>query len=277
MKSTKYDHEWRSLRAAAAGMRRLGSGSPPLHRFRIGLEFAISGHRDVDQMIAHHAGMAKSLGEQLGLPEEVLAALAGAYETWDGRGWPDGVRGDEVPLASRLAMLAEFVEVAHRVGGVEAARTLARKRAGTQVDPALARVMDEEAELILSGLDYVVTWDAVIGSEPALALVLSGGRFDAALLAVANFMDLKSPYTLGHARAVADLAAAAGGELGLSEAEVRTLRRAGLVHDLGGSGCRTRSGTSPARSGQASGSACGSILTSPNGCFTSPRRSPHLA
>jgi HD-GYP domain-containing protein (c-di-GMP phosphodiesterase class II) len=79
----------------------------------------------------------------------------------------------------------------------------------------------------------VATWDAVIEAEPALAVVLSGKRFDAALLAIANFVDLKSPYFLGHARAVADLAAEAGARLGLDEAAVRTLRRAGLVHGLG--------------------------------------------
>ena len=68
----------------------------------------------------------------------------------------------------------------------------------------------------------------MIDAEPALAVVLSvGERFDAALPAIANFVDLKSPYLLGHARAVADLAAAAGERLGLAEGEVRTLRRAG--------------------------------------------------
>jgi len=182
-------------------MRRLGSGNPPLHRFRLGLEFALSGHREVDDMIRHHAAIARTLGEQLGLPLEVLEALGGAYEWWDGRGWPGERRGADVPVASRLAQLAEFVEVAHRVGGVEAAKALARKRGGKQFDPALAELMCAEADMILSGLDSVATWDAVIEAEPALAVVLSAERFDAALLAIANFVDLKSPYTLGHARA----------------------------------------------------------------------------
>jgi HD-GYP domain-containing protein (c-di-GMP phosphodiesterase class II) len=233
LKSGKYDHELGSLRGAAAGLRRLGSGNPPLHRFRIGLEFAISGRRDVDQMIAHHAGMARTLGEQLELPDAVLAGLGAAYEMWDGHGWPDGLEGEQVPITSRLATLAEFIEVAHRIGGVQGAQALARKRAGKQFDPGLAKVMHADAELILSGLDEVATWDAVIEAEPALGVMLSGERFDAALAAVANFVDLKSPYTLGHARAVADLAAAAGGQLGFSEAETRMVRRAGLVHDLG--------------------------------------------
>jgi HD-GYP domain-containing protein (c-di-GMP phosphodiesterase class II) len=232
LKSGKYDHE-PGLRAALAGMRLLGSGNPPLHRFRLGLEFALSGHREVDDMIVHHAAIARTLAEQLGLCDEVLEALGGAYEQWDGRGWPGKLEGEDVPLASRLAQLAEFAEVAHRVGGVDATKTLARTRSGKQFDPALAELMRAEADMILSDLDSIGTWDAVIDAEPALAVMLSGEQFDAALLAIANFVDLKSPYTLGHARAVADLVAEAGARLGTSTGEVRMLRRAGLVHDLG--------------------------------------------
>ena len=63
--------------------------------------------------------------------------------------------------------------------------------------------------------------------------MLSPEECDAALLAIANFVDLKSPYTLGHSHAVAELAAAAGTQLGMPGDEVRTLYRAGLVHDFG--------------------------------------------
>jgi HD-GYP domain-containing protein (c-di-GMP phosphodiesterase class II) len=233
VKAIKYDHDGRSLRMAAAGMRFLGAGHPPLHRFRLGLEYAISGHRETDSMVAHHAAIARTLGEQLELPEEVLEALAAAYERWDGRGWPGELGGEDVPMAARIAQLAEFVEVANRMGGVEAARELARERRGGQFDAMLADLIDAEGDLLLSGLDTVATWDAVIDAEPALAVVLSGERFDAALLAIASFVDLKSPYFLGHARAVAELAAETGARLGLAEGEVRLLRRAGLVHDLG--------------------------------------------
>jgi HD-GYP domain-containing protein (c-di-GMP phosphodiesterase class II) len=232
-KAVKYEYEMRSLRMAASGLRFLGSGHPPLHRFKLGLEFVLSGHREVDGMIEAHGAMARTLGEQLGLPEDVLVALTSAYERWDGRGWPGKLGGEQVPLASRLAQLAEFVEVAHRVGGVDGARKLARKRRGKQFDPKLADLVDAKAEIILAGLESTGTWDAVIDAEPALAIVLAGEDFDAALLAIANFVDLKSPYFLGHASAVSDLAAATGSALGLSGADVVALRRAGLVHDLG--------------------------------------------
>jgi len=63
--------------------------------------------------------------------------------------------------------------------------------------------------------------------------VLAAGEFDDALAAVANFVDLKSPFTLGHAVAVSDLADGAGRLLGLSSEEVVALRRAALVHGFG--------------------------------------------
>ncbi|HEY1593955.1 MAG TPA: HD domain-containing phosphohydrolase [Thermoleophilaceae bacterium] len=234
LKSHKYDYDSRSLRMIASTMRKVGSGNPPLHRLRVGLEFAISGHRDMDdEVLGVHAALARLLGEQLGLPDPVLDGLSSSYERWDGRGWPEGLEGDAIPITSRIAQFAEYLEVAHRLGGAGAATALARERSGGQFDPALADALCRDPAAILEGLDAVGTWDAVIGAEPSLAVVLYGERFDDALTAVANFVDLKSPYTLAHSHAVADLAAEAGASLEMSAGEVLTLRRAGLVHDFG--------------------------------------------
>ena len=233
VKSIKYDHEQRSIRMAASSMRYFGAGHGPLHRFRLGIEFAVSGHRDVDGMIAHHAEMARALAEELELPDDVLGALAAAYERCDGRGWPGKLAGDQVPVAARIAQVAEYVEVANRIGGVEAAKRLAHERRGKHFDPVIADIIVADGELVFSGLEGISTWDTVIDAEPGLAVELDGERFDRALFAIANFIDLKSPYFLGHACAVADLVAEAGARVGLAEDEVVLLRRAGLAHDFG--------------------------------------------
>ena len=233
LKSGKYDHELGSISGALAALRLVGSGNPPLHRFRVGLEFAWSGHRDLNGMIAQHSALAQRLAEQLGLSGAVQASVGAAYEQWDGKGWPGRLKGRDIPVASRLAQIGEFSEVAHRVGGVGAAVDLVKKRAGTQFDPDLAGAFCANSGPILEGLEAGETWAAVIGAEPSLGVCLSPPEFDAALLAVADFVDLKSPYTLGHARAVSDLAAAAGTKLGLNVAEVTALRQAGVVHGLG--------------------------------------------
>jgi HD-GYP domain-containing protein (c-di-GMP phosphodiesterase class II)/DNA-binding CsgD family transcriptional regulator len=233
LRAGKYDHDITSVRAAAATMRLVGSGNPPLHRFRVGLEFAISGRRDFDGMIARHAFFARSLAERLGLSEGVQRAVGSAYEFWNGRGWPEGLAGETIPLAARLTQFAEFVEVAHRLGGIGAALELAARQSGSQFDPAVTTVLRADPDAILGDLDSAHTWDAVIAAEPALCVTLAGERFDAALLAIADFVDLKSPYTLGHARAVSELAATTAGHLGWPDDETSLLRRAALVHDLG--------------------------------------------
>ena len=113
---------------------------------------------------------------------------------------------------------------------------------------------------MLSGLDSVETWDAVIAAEPALAIRLSAEQFDAALLAIANFVDLKSPYSLGHARAVSELAR--GGRSARSACPRSPCARCGAPVSCttsAGSASRTRSGTSAGRSAPGSGSACACI------------------
>jgi HD-GYP domain-containing protein (c-di-GMP phosphodiesterase class II) len=249
LKSGKYDTFDRPLRAAAAAVRLIGSGNPPLHRFRVGLEFALTGHRDLSGMIAQHAAMAGRLATELRLSEAVQAAVGSSYEQWDGKGWPGRLAGEAVPRAARLAQLSEFVEVAHRIGGVEAACELAVRRAGSQFDPTLSALVHSNGEVIFAGLDETPTWEAVISSEPALRVVLGDPEFEQALTAIADFVDLKSPYTLGHARAVSDLAATTGTQLGLSDTEVATLRRAGLVHDLGRLGVSNAIWDKPGRLG----------------------------
>ncbi len=233
LKSGKYRYEQRSLAAATSALRLIGSGNPPLHRFRVGLEFTLGGFREVDRMISGHAALARLLAQRLGLPETVQEAVASSYEQWDGRGWPGNLKGEAVPVASRLTQLAEFTEVAHRLGGTGAALELGRRRAGAQFDPRLVGVLCRDPEAVFEGLDAVRTWDAVIAAEPALGVRLTGAQFDGALVAVADFVDLKSPYTAGHARAVAALVTAAAVTLGLSVTETEELRRAALVHGLG--------------------------------------------
>ena len=136
LKADKYAYGTARSGSAVAGIRRLGSGADGVaQRFRVGLEFAVSGYRDVSAMITQHSEMARKLGEELGLPVAVLDALDASYEQWDGKGWPGELKGEDVPIAARLAVIGEFTEVALRVGGVEAAIKMVRGAARQAVRP----------------------------------------------------------------------------------------------------------------------------------------------
>ncbi len=233
LKGDKYLAQ-RGIRGALADLRRIGSGADRrLERIQIGIEFAVSGYREVSDMVVNHAALARRLASDLGLPEDTLAAVGASYEQWDGRGWPGDLEGDAVPLATRLAGIGEFVEVAHRVRGIDGACALVRRERGKQFDPHLADEFLANAEMLLAELDSGDTWAAVIDAEPALDIRLDAEGFDAALLAIADFIDLKSPYSLGHARGVAGLAEGAATRLGMDGGGVSTVRRAALVHAFG--------------------------------------------
>src|SRR5262249_50415682 len=132
-----------------------------------------------------------------------------------------------------LVHLADVVEVFQREGGVPAAVAVARERSGTQFDPALVELFCSEAEVLFRELDSAESWEAVIAAEPALTDALSEEEVDSALEAVADFADVKSPWTIGHSRGVARLAEAAALASGLGDGDATVVRRAGLVQDLG--------------------------------------------
>ena len=69
------------------------------------------------------------------LSEETAAAIRSLDEHWDGRGMPDGLGGEEIPLAARILCLAQTVEVFHAAGGVKAARRWHNAGAARWFDP----------------------------------------------------------------------------------------------------------------------------------------------
>ena len=214
-------------------LRHLGAGRPIAERTKLGVAFLGEGRKAAEAMLDNHWMAADELAARLGLAQRVRDSVEQTFERWDGKGVPKGARGEQILLASRLVTLADVVEVFHRAGGVGAAVEVARQRRGTQFDPNLVDLFIAEAPSLCEGLDDGSTWEAVIAAEPALGVRLGQAEVESALEAIADFTDVKSPYTIGHSRGVADLAGAAARVYGLSEAAARQVRMAGLVHDLG--------------------------------------------
>ena len=215
-------------------LRHMGSGASVPKRVNVGVDFARGGGaQDASDMLVNHWRAADHLTERLGLGSAVRASVEQTFERWDGEGVPKGIQGSEILMTSQLVNLADVVEVFHRIGGIDSAIEVARERRGTQFAPELVDLFCDEARGIFERLGRSPNWDTVIAAEPFSGVWLTETGFDAALEAIADFVDLKSPYTIGHSRAVADLAESAANIHGYSPAEVQKIRRAGLVHDLG--------------------------------------------
>ena len=68
---------------------------------------------------------------------------------------------------------------------------------GSSSTPRSSRSSSADAEKVFHQLDELDSWDAVIDGEPGLTRTLSAEECDEALAAIARFVDLKSPSTLG--------------------------------------------------------------------------------
>jgi HD-GYP domain-containing protein (c-di-GMP phosphodiesterase class II) len=107
-----------------------------------------------------------------------------------------------------------------------------RRRAGGQLDPAIADLVIEHADELLADLDEVDAYQAVLDAEPTPVRRVESAELANVARTFGNLVDLKSPWLHGHSSGVGDLAAAATGMLGMRE-HMDTVRIAGYLHDLG--------------------------------------------
>jgi HD-GYP domain-containing protein (c-di-GMP phosphodiesterase class II) len=174
----------------------------------------------------------QSIAARLGLGPGVVRALGDVFERWDGGGVPGKVRGEQLAVPARIAILALDAELFYRLGGMDAVQQLARQRAGGQYDPRLVACLLEQPALCAC-FSSRTPWDEVLALEPGPCPVLIGAQVEAAVRAIADFTDLRTPFMSGHSTAVAELCAGAGRTLHLSAAERSVLQQAAYVHDVG--------------------------------------------
>ena len=211
------------------------SGSP-LERARRVAAAARSGARLGDELVGLRCDRGAQILQLLSFPDATVVAMASADEHWDGRGKPAGLRGEEISLLGRLVGLAQTAEIFFAAGGPQAAADVARRRRGTWFDPALVRLFEHVAAdsafwQRVAAPD--VAADVASFEPPEQVVLADDDRLDLIAEAFGRVVDAKSPFTSRHSERVAETAAGIGAILGLDTAELRDLRRAGLLHDLG--------------------------------------------
>ena len=219
-------------------MGNLGRGSTLPKRAQLAAKLFLDARGNLGALVRSHCLSAALLAEQIGLGADVCEALPYAYERWDGSGLPVRAAGSQIPVAMRVAQLADVAEVHHRAYGATAAIAEVRRRSGKQFDPNIVAVFIAAADDLLR--ENEDAWSTAAGLAPDPGEALSDSALDRLLRAMGDFVDLKCPFTLGHSRAVAELAENAGKCAGLPQDEIDILRRAGFVHDLGRIGVSNR-------------------------------------
>jgi HD-GYP domain-containing protein (c-di-GMP phosphodiesterase class II) len=175
----------------------------------------------------------RETARRLGLGEGVRRGLHEVAEAWAGGDGVQGLAGEAIAPAARLASLAATAARFDEIGGADAAVDAVRRRAGRELDPSIAATFLADAAAILGLSRDGDPRDAVLASEPTPVRTVSPSDLPAVAEAIGDLADLKTTFTLGHSGGVAALASAAAARHGLDERAVERVRLAGHLHDLG--------------------------------------------
>ena len=189
--------------------------------------------RDLPEAFANTAEAAARLSQRLGASPRVTDSLRHAYARWDGQVFPQLESGARLSASARLVHLVHVAQVYHQFGGAATADEVVRRRSGTEFDPELARLWLENSHDLLRNVPLDSVWDQALYTEPEPHRRVGPAHLDEVSSALADFVDLASPFTAGHSAGVARLAEAAARNVGLDADEAATVRRAAQVHDLG--------------------------------------------
>lgn len=213
----------------------LAAGRPAHVRARQFLAFALHGKEDMREGFRNTCEVAGRFAQRLDMPDMVQTALLSVFEQWDGGG-PNGERGEMVPLISRIVYTTSFLEAFYHIGGRTAAIHLAQQRRGKAFDPSVvdAFLSIASEQVLWEGFEQESAWTSVLSMEPPSQYrYIKEEKLEDIALSFADFADLKSRYSTGHSRRVGDLAERVARRMRLPTAEVATVRRAALMHDLG--------------------------------------------
>ncbi len=224
---------WESLQYALA---HVASGAPFLERMRTLARVAANQQRQSCELVRIRCERGASIARRIGFAEPVAQAIHSLDEHWNGGGYPEGLRGLEIPLLSRIVNLAQTLEVFYTHRSPEAAVDLAISRSKRWFDPDLVKAATALASAgkLWTGLQNAASLDYALALEPEDRRIAAGDEtIENICQGFSEIIDAKSPFTYRHSQGVARAAAAISRRLGLSESDVTLMRRAALLHDIG--------------------------------------------
>lgn len=224
---------WESLQYA---LTHVATGAPFLERMRTLVRVAANQQQESCALVKIRCERGASVARRIGFPESVAQAIHSLDENWGGGGYPDNLRGGEIPLFSRLMNLSQTLEVFLVNRGPEAAIAVAQKRSGRWFDPDLVKAAASLAKsgALWAGLEHSDAVEHALALEPEeRRMAATDETVENICNAFAEIVDAKSPFTYRHSNGVADAAVAIAQQLSLSAQDTTFLRRAALLHDVG--------------------------------------------
>ena len=224
---------WETLQYA---LTHIAPGRPFLERVRAILRVAAGQKQHTREVTAIRCERGATMARLMGLPETTAEGIGGLDEHWNGGGNPDGLRGDRIPIASRIMLLAQTLDVFWTSAGPQQALEIIAQRSGKWFDPSVVRAARSLAkrEKLWTGLETDTPLSLALALEQGQRVMSQGDvSLDAVCQAFAQIVDAKSPFTYNHSNGVANAAVAIARKLDIPPARVLFIRHAAHLHDLG--------------------------------------------
>jgi putative nucleotidyltransferase with HDIG domain len=224
---------WESLHYA---LTHVATGMPFLERMQRLFQVAATQQQDSCDLVKIRCERGAYIAKQLGFSESVAAGIHSLDEHWNGRGYPGGLRKEEIPIFSRIMNLAQTLDVFYGARGSVQAIDAVCGRSGRWFDPDLvkAAVSLSNNGTLWNELDSKDLIQKALQLEPEERRITANeDRVDSICQAFAEVIDAKSPFTYRHSNGVAEAAVEIGSCFGLSVRDLKLLRRAALLHDIG--------------------------------------------
>jgi putative nucleotidyltransferase with HDIG domain len=205
-------------------------------RFRALINVFQNGGEIARELIDTRCHRGAAIATQMRFSEAVAAGIQNLDEHWDGQGLPERRAGAAIPIFSRIALVAQVVDVFYSASGQMAAVREVENRKGTWFDPALCEAFERivARPQFWVGLQDPHMKQRILALESALTERMADEAYlDDIAQAFAQVIDSKSPFTHGHSERVTFYADLVAEELGLTLAHRRWLGRAALLHDIG--------------------------------------------
>lgn len=213
-----------------------GTQTSLAQRMRVLLSVMKHGGKNSVELIQTRCERGADIARQMRFSEDVAQGIRDLDEHFDGGGLPARIRGKDIHIFARIALLAQVADVFFQAGGPVAAMQEVQNRSGGWFDPAIVTAFLSVASRqtfwqVLASPDLE---QMILGTEPGRQVIMADEDYlDDIAAGFARVIDAKSPYTSGHSDRVAlytDLIAA---QMLLDMPQRRKLKRAALLHDIG--------------------------------------------
>ncbi len=202
--------------------------------FRV-VELGLGRERNNAEVIGLRCERGANIVRRIGLSEQCASAIYSLDEHWNGKGYPDHLRGEAIPLLARILGLAQHLDVFATDLSRERALVTMVERSGSWFDPELVRVAASlyRSGNLWTGCGTPEERDLVMEMEPGQLAILGTDQVDQVCEAFADVVDAKSPFTYHHSVGVTEAALGIAHQFGLNAERRQLIYRAALLHDLG--------------------------------------------